>query len=290
MIEKIPYVPLTFDFMFKRIFTLNPHLLKDFLISVLKLDMVPNNTNIIMENSELTKTVRKEYHKTVDILVVLNNKVSIDVELNSSNYYAIKYRNALYIEKIMTTNLAQGTSLNNMDNYYYYQLNLNVHKFKEDIGEKNFYFKEDKTNELLIENLKVVHKSLDYYSNLYQNKGEKLNKDEIWLALINAKSLKELKEMTSFIMEKKDQEKFIRGVENASKDKLVLSEWESEKMAELVKRESLKVATDEGFERGIEQGIEQTIIAMFNQNIDLETISKITNKSPDEVKVILNKK
>ena len=213
--------------MFKRIFTLNPHLLKDFLISVLKLDMDPNQTNIIIENSELTKTIRKEYHKTVDILVVLNKKITIDVELNSSNYYAIKYRNALYIEKIMTTNLEQGTALENMDNYYYYQLNLNIHKFKEDIGEKNFYFKEDITNELLIENLKVVHKSLDYYSNLYYNKKDKLDKDAIWLALINAKNLEELKEMSSFIMEKKDQEKFIKDVQKASQEKLVLSEWES---------------------------------------------------------------
>ena len=95
-----PFVPLTFDFMFKRIFTLNPHLLKDFLISVLKLDMDPNQTNIIIENSELTKTIRKEYHKTVDILVVLNKKITIDVELNSSNYYAIKYRNALYTKNV----------------------------------------------------------------------------------------------------------------------------------------------------------------------------------------------
>ena len=170
--KNIPLVPLTFDYMFKRIFTLNPHLLKDFLISVLKLDMDPNNTNIIIENSELTKTVRREYHKTVDILVILNNKITIDVELNSSSYYAIKYRNALYIEKIMTTNLEQGTTIQNMDNYFYYQLNLNIHKFKEDIGEKNFYFKEDKTGELLIENLKVIHKSLDYYTNLYYNKTE----------------------------------------------------------------------------------------------------------------------
>ena len=284
--------------MFKRIFTLNPHLLKDFLISVLKLDMDPNQTNIIIENSELTKTIRKEYHKTVDILVVLNKKITIDVELNSSNYYAIKYRNALYIEKIMTTNLEQGTALENMDNYYYYQLNLNIHKFKEDIGEKNFYFKEDITNELLIENLKVVHKSLDYYSNLYYNKKDKLDKDAIWLALINAKNLEELKEMSSFIMEKKDQEKFIKDVQKASQEKLVLSEWESEKMAELVKYESLKYARSEGreegleegiekgFEQGIEKGIEQTIRSMMKQNIDLETISKVTNKSLDELKEI----
>lgn len=290
--EKIPFVPLTFDYMFKRIFTLNQHLLKDFLISVLKLDMDPDNTNIIIENSELTKTIRKEYHKTVDILVLLNNKISIDVELNSSSYYAIKYRNALYIEKIMTTNLEQGTSIGNMDNYFYYQLNLNIHKFKEDIGEKNFYFKEDKTNELLISNLKVIHKSLDYYTKLYYNKVEKRKKDEIWLALINAKSFNEIKEMANLIMEKSDYNKFIQDIEVASRDKLVLSEWEADKMAELVKINSLKEAKEEGFEKGTLQGIEQTkkdtIIAMLKKNISKKDIEEITGKSLTEIEIIEN--
>ena len=69
-------------------------------------------------------------------------------------------------------------------------------------------------------------------------------------------------------------------------------------MAELVKYESLKYARSEGraegleegieigFEQGIEKGIEQTIRSMMKQNIDLETISKVTNKSLDELKEI----
>lgn len=59
----------------------------------------------------------------------------------------------------------------------------------------------------------------------------------------------------------------------------------ADKLNELVKRESLKLATNERYE----QGIEQTIIAMFNQNIDLETISKIIKKSIEEIETILNK-
>ena len=53
-----------------------------------------------------------------------------------------------------------------------------------------------------------------------------MEQDEIWLALINAKNLKELKEMAGFIMDKKNQQKFINDVKQASKDKLILSEWE----------------------------------------------------------------
>lgn len=297
--KEIQIIPLKYDFMFKRVFSLNLELLKEFLICVLDLDVEAKDANIILENVELTKSVKREYQKTVDILVRLNNPmipsdISIDVEVNSSRYEDIKYRNVLYLQKIMTSYIESSSNLKDMTKYSFYQLNLNVHKFKDNTGEKKFYLKEDTTNELLIDNFKIVHKSLDYYSKLYYNKEENLSKDVIWLAFINAKDFKEMKEMAFQIMTKKKAEKFLNDVKDASRDKLILSEWESEKMAELVKNESLKNATREGeekgFEQGIEQGIEQekkdTIKNMLKNNIDIETISKITGKTLEEIKKI----
>ena len=297
-----PFIPLTFDFMFKRIFTLNPELFKDFLISVLQLDLEPKVSNATILNSELTKTIRKEYHKTVDILVTLNGTKTIDVELNSSKYEEIKYRNVLYIEKVMTTNIEEGTKLMDMANHYFYQLNLNTHKFKDGKGEKIFYLKEETTNELLVENLKIIHKSLDYYTNLYYNKRGKASKDVIWLSIINAKELKEIEEMASFIMDKKNKDKFVKDIKEASRDKLVLSEWEAEKMAALVKQASLKNAHLEGEEQGIKEGKEQgikegmeqgkeqktldMIQKMLQRNMSLEDIEDISGKSIKEIKEI----
>lgn len=104
--------------MFKEIFTLNPHLLKEFLICVLRLEMNPKMADILIKNTELPKTNRREYRKTVDILVVLDETKTIDVELNSSTFDEIKYRNALYIEKIMTADIETGTKLRDMANYF----------------------------------------------------------------------------------------------------------------------------------------------------------------------------
>lgn len=272
--------------MFKRVFTKNPELLKKFLICVLKLDMNPQTSHILIENTELPKSIRREYRKTVDILVVLNGTKTIDVELNSSTFNEIKYRNALYIEKIMTTNLEQGTSKEDMSKYYYYQLNLNIHKFKEDVGEKSFYLKEDKTNELLIDNLKIIHKSLDYYTKLYYNEDKKCEKDVVWLALINAKNLSEIEEMATLIMNKKEKEKFISDVTQASRDKLILSEWETEKLAEMVKRESLKYAKLEGVEEGLEQNTLMIIQAMLKKEMSYKDISDITGKTLEQIKEI----
>ena len=61
--------------MFKRIFTKNPNILKEFLITVLNLELDPKNTSITIISNELIKSKRQEYHKTVDILVKINNNL-----------------------------------------------------------------------------------------------------------------------------------------------------------------------------------------------------------------------
>jgi predicted transposase/invertase (TIGR01784 family) len=283
-------IPLTYDFMFKRVFTQNPNLLKELLISILQLELNPDTSEIIIENTELPKSTKKEYRKTVDILVTINNTKIIDVELNSSSFNEIKYRNTLYIEKVATNKIESGINYQDMSNYYFYQLNLNIHKFKDNTGEKMFTMKDDKTNEQLLDNLKIIYKSLDYYTKLYYTNNRNVSKDVIWLALINTKTFDELEEMSKLVMREKDRNKFLKDVKNASQDKLILSEWEADKMAELVKEETIKYAKLEGIEKGIEKGIEQntisTIKSMLKNKIDYEIISKVTNKTIDEIKNI----
>ena len=286
-ISDFTLVPLTWDFMFKRVFSLNLNLLKEFLICVLKLDVDPEDADIILENVELTKTIKKEYRKTVDILVTLNNNVSkkgisIDVEVNSSRFEDIRFRNVLYHEKIVTTYVESGTDIKNMDQYLFYQLNLNTHKFKDGVGEKRYSYKEDTTYEELTENLKIVYESFDYYTNLYYNKGEFVGKDVIWLALINAKTFKEIEEMSKFVMDEENRNKFIQDVHTASRDKFVLSEWESDKMAELVEYQSLKNARAEGKE----ETLIDTIKSMIKEKATYKFISKVTGKSIEEIKKI----
>lgn len=304
MVKNIPLVPLTYDFMFKHIFNKNPKLLKDLLISILEIPLNPDTSEIIIESNELNKSIKKEYHKTVDILVTINNTKIIDVELNSNAFKNIKYRNTLYIEKIMSTKIESGTPLKDMPNFYFYQLNLNVQEFQEDIGEKVFTLKDDKTNETLLDNLKIVYKSLDYYTKLYYTNTNKATKDVIWLAIINAKTFKELEEMCRLVMSENDKEKFLNDIKSASKDKFILCEWEADKMAELVKNESLKNAKlegieegkEQGIEKGIEQGIEKgieqgtnmTIKNLLKAGISIEDISRATGKTIEELKEISN--
>ena len=283
------FIPLTRDFMFKRIFTNNPEILKKFLISVLKLDINPDLATITILNNELTKAREKEYHKTVDIYARINNNLRIDIEVNSEKFNTIKVRNTFYLNKITVDTTDVGVNYKDFSKIYFYQLNLNIQKCDKDLDEE-YEILSTKNHKKLLDNYKIVCKSLDYYNELYYNQDNKLSEDIIWLSLLNANSLDELKEIAGFVMNDKEKEKFVSDCEDACKDVKWLSEWKSDFWADVVRHNVLEDAKNEGLKVGIEQGIEQKetemIKGMLKKNIDLKTISEIAGISIDKIKKI----
>ena len=153
-------------------------------------------------------------------------------------------------------------------------------------------------HQLLLDNYKIVCKSLDYYKELYYNQGKKANKDVIWLSILKARDLSELEEMASLVMDKDEKEKFVSDCNKASKDTKWLSEWNSDLFAEMVKHNVLEDAKNEGIEEGFEQGVEKgieegieqnkitMIKGMLKENIDIKTISKVASVPINEIKKI----
>ena len=94
----------------------------------------------------------------------------------------------------------------------------------------------------------------------------------LWLSALTAKTFTELNEMLSRILNDKDRSRLVREAIRMSRSKFVLSEWESEKMEELVREESRRIDHEDGFNEGIEQGIEQKTI--YNIPIDVDTIRR----------------
>ena len=74
--------------------------------------------------------------------------------------------------------------------------------------------------------------------------------------------------------------KFMKDVINMSWDGFNLHEWEKDKLDEMVVYNREQKALKDG----IKQGIEQTIKEMLKNNLDLELISKITNKSIEVIR------
>lgn len=87
----------------------------------------------------------------------------------------------------------------------------------------------------------------------------KLSEDIIWLSLLNANSLDELKEIAGFVMNDKEKEKFVSDCEDACKDVKWLSEWKSDFWADVVRHNVLEDAKNEGLKEGLKEEFEQKI-------------------------------
>ena len=87
-----------------------------------------------------------------------------------------------------------------------------------------------------------------------------------------------------------EKEKFLKDVEEKSKDKDVLNSLKFEDNIDyrfdLVEEEALERGIKEGLEQGIEQGIEQSIKNMLKKNIKVEDIADITGRSIEEIEEI----
>ena len=275
--------------MFKHIFTNNPDILKKFLIDVLKLDINPNLATIIIENNELTKSREKEYQKNVDIYVSINNNLRIDIEVNSEKFSSIKARNVLYLNKIAIDTTESGFTYQKMNKQYFYQLNLNAHKSDKYLDEEYLLVSTNK-HQILLDNYKIICKSLDYYKELYYNQGKNSSKDVIWLSLLGANNFNELEEMASLVMDEKEKNKFVSECKDSSKNTKWLSEWGTEYFAEMVKQNVIKDAKEEGLKEGVKKGINQKqtemIKSFLKQNVSIEIIAKAANISALEVKKI----
>lgn len=284
--KEVKMIPLTFDVMLKGVFERNQDLLKKFVISVLKLDLDIDSTSIEISKNELLKENIKEYQKKVDILVILNDKIYIDIEANRSSFAKSKLRNSLYCDKLYTTILETGTKTTLFKDFYLYQLNLNTEDKSTSYGEDMIVLYSTANKEIFIDNKIIILKFLEFYRKLYYTNVDNLSEDEIWLAALTAKNFTELNEMLSHILTVEDRSRLVREVIRMSKLNFNLSEWEAEKMNELMREEAKRIDHEDGFRDGFQDGIKATIKNMLRKNMSLENIADITGKTIDEIEKI----
>ena len=287
--KEIKMIPLTFDVVLKGVFERNRDLLKKFVISVLKLDIDESYTDIEVTKNEFLKENIKEHQKRVDILVILNDNIYVDIEINRSSFEKSKFRNSLYCDKLYTTLLETGEKASSLKNFYLYQLNLNTEDKSTPYGEDRIILYSTATKEIFIDNKIMILKYLEFYRKLYYTNVDNLKEDEIWLASLTAKNFTELNEMLSHILDDIDRSKFVKEAIRMSKLNFSLRDWETEKMNDLMREESKRVDREEGREEGRAEEQKELILSMIKNNATLEFISKVTNKSIEEINEIIKK-
>ena len=300
--QKLKLVPLTYDFTFKKVFKNNPTYMKEFIYTMLPF-LNLENYKVRFLDSELTKE-KKERKKTVDILISLDDKIYIDIEMNRSKFQNIYLRNLEYLKKLSTMLWKQGEDIQNLKEKKVIQINLNANE-KEKAPDDIIASCGLLTGYIYDVNGLVFSKNLEENHYLYYNEGVR-RKDVIWLTALTSKTFTELYKLISQVLEKSVALKFMEDVVDMSKDEFILHEWEKDKFDELVKINELESAINEGkaigFEdgkaAGFEDGEKSGIIKgtnkrnieiaknMLKENIDIKTISKVTGLRVEDIQSI----
>ena len=293
-----PMIPLTFDKMLKAFFEDNIDIYKMFIISVVHLDLLKEDMNLEIKNTELLVSHYKEYKKIIDFNVDINKNILLNIELNKSYFKNVKLRNNFYKSKKISMNLKTGDDIKKIKELKNIQLNLNVKDKSKLLGEDIVVPYSIITNTIYINNDITYIRYLDYYRNLYYNGDVKLTEDEYWLALLTSENYMELNDIASKFLSDEAREKLVKDVIRLSNDELIFDEYEQmmgDKLIEYEEEQSLleegrEEGYDSGFQDGINTGIEQNKIEiiqkMLKNNVDYETISKITEKTIKEIKKI----
>lgn len=268
--------------MFKGVFGKSLDLLKKFIIAVLELDESLEDKSIILHNSELFKSNKKEYQKNVDIYAVLNNNIHVDIEMNRSSYESVKERNYAYISQMYNSLLESGMSPKELKKITLYQLNLNAREKAGKYGTEIVKPFNLTIGETHIKNVIITLKNLDCYRYLYYTKGDRIE-GVVWLTALTAQSYEELYDILKNILSKEELNKIMKEVGFMLSEDFSIHDWNKEFFDELVRLNEREAGKKEGISQGISQGIRQTAKNLLKLDMKLTDIKKATGLSIEEL-------
>ena len=182
-----------------------------------------------------------------------------------------------------------GDNYKKVEQLVIFQLNLNASE-KERLDEPDHKFvtrDEYDDKKLYDENKRAIFtKTLVKYRNEYYNNNRVLKKDDLFIVMLTSKNYTELYNILSKFVSNRERDKLIRDVIEMSKKYTPLHEWEKEAMDAMVERAIEREALKQGLEQGKEENKIEMIKSMLENGIDIEKISKVSDKSIEEIKKI----
>lgn len=283
--KDLTLIPLTYDRAFKKIFEYNIDILRYLLKEIMPIP-IDDNCKITVLDSELPVENKKESNKIIDIYVVLDGKKYVDIEMNRSKFEYILERNIKYQNKLSSLLLERGEKLNTLKEKQLYQINLNAHQDEEVLDDIIVYYG-IKTHKIYSKNECMVVKNLERYRDLYYNENER-GKDVIWLTALTSRTFSELYKLVSQILPEKEVKILMEVAISMSKDKFVLHEWQKDKLDKLVidtaKDKGIEEGKSIGRQEGIKENTTQITKNLLKESVDIETISKVTGLTKEEIK------
>ena len=245
---------------------------------VLDIDYQDLIENMILIDNEVPIDNIITHYNSQDIVVSFKN-TTINVEM-SSNKYRNKRKNEITAHKYAGNQYIEGEKYEE-EIYVFYQICL----------EDYYVFK----NDLLINKVNMVNTSsgkyeietdefIKFHVNLKNIKKVCYNESNKYLKFLTTTSINELEEISKgdeILMDSLDD------LKNLSRDSLLMSELEEQKLDEYCYKLALKDAKEDGEKIGLSKGEKNKQIEiaknLLKQSVSIEIISKATGLSMEEI-------
>ena len=283
------FISLFNDRFVKTLLCKNIILLKKLLIYALDLKLDPYNVELVILNNELLLDSYNERKKYTDFIVLLDNKYYIDLEINSSNFEEVKYKNFLYICKMNSIIEKKGSKVSKMSERVVVQLNINANK-KEDVYYKDKNKDEiykvigEKMSDVLFENFIIVLISLEKYDKLYYN-GDRSNKT-ILVKFFGCDNYVKTYDILDQILTDEERRNVIEEMIKMNSNYVLYTDEERKEIDEMQMEENKKLFFERGIEQGIENNTNEMITNMIKNKFTFKQISLAINKPVQEIKKI----
>ena len=297
--EKTKISSLCYNAMFKAVFSNNKYMLSRLvqaILNYLEIDINVMDKELDIKNNELSLNNVHNKSLICDYYIKINDILELNIEVNKRHYPGLEERNIAYCFKIYGDHFRSGDKYNKFKQYLLFQINFNNYKNPNNEIVKEFYIIDTKNpKNYLTKNVCFINIDIEECFKMIYNEDKLKEMSDLFKfgALLKTTYLEDI----SYILEKvgidmEEKNKFLDDIVEKSKDEDILTSMKFEDSLDyrfdLVEEDALKRGLEKGLEQGLEQKTKETIIAMFKNKIDMNTISKVTDKSINEIKKILN--
>ena len=287
---KIPRLPLTDDYIFKRVFAFegNESVLKDLLEAILRKDI----KTVTIKNPEIIPYEKDEKRGLLDIKAETDDGTILDIEMQMEDEKNTDERGTQYLGKMITEQLKKGDKYKKLKksivifitNYNFLKRNsyhsVGKMKFEETLKEEYVDMGYEKKEQIASKYIEFHYIELPKYKREEPSKFTKLDQ---WMCIFTQNE--EGIEMAE--KENKEIKRAIDTLDFISEDPKERERHNSIVMAEYNRLTSehnfFEAGVEKGIEKGKKEGVLKTAKAMLKRNMPIETIMEITELTREEI-------
>lgn len=233
----------------------------------------------LKKNVEIVEFLRNELSiqnvlekvKTVDVLAKVDNEyIHIEVNTNYNNYLHV--RNFTYFSSLYSKKVLRGEEYDYRTKFLHIDFTYGLGNSKDECIK---YYIQSDDKERYLDNIEIIEFNMDKIMGYWYNQDkEKVNEYKHLIMLdLKTSDLKRLSKGDDFIME--FEEKITALNEDETFQSLMTYEQDQKFILNTEKRIS--------FEEGAEQKKKEIAKSMLEKDMDIETISEITNLTIEEI-------